>query len=243
MNELWQPKMEYEEYSARKKTISMTFSGRKNTFFCYKRKYKQLNEEQLLALLKEAKENNWTTLDLSDCGIKDLPDELWDITSLKVLYLGNWSGEQDNYNAFSVISEKIGMLENLEAISIRNLQNLKIPKAFKNMPRLTYLDCFGCGFQKIPNNLLNKNIKGIGIACDMVEQVSKICTIKRIEEIYLTGSTVKELPDEIGTLTSLKTLYLYNSDFKEDVIEIQTFYEAMYLKIGKPITYLKFKLT
>ncbi len=36
---------------------------------------------------------------------------------------------------------------------------------------------------------------------------------------------------------------LYNSDFKEDVIEIQTFYEAMYLKIGKPITYLKFRLT
>jgi tRNA (guanine-N7-)-methyltransferase len=35
---------------------------------------------------------------------------------------------------------------------------------------------------------------------------------------------------------------LYSSDFKEDVIEIQTFYESMYLKIGKPITYLKFKL-
>ncbi len=35
---------------------------------------------------------------------------------------------------------------------------------------------------------------------------------------------------------------LYNSDFKEDVIEIQTFYESMYLKIGKPITYLKFRL-
>ncbi len=35
---------------------------------------------------------------------------------------------------------------------------------------------------------------------------------------------------------------LYSSDFKEDVVEIQTFYESMYLKIGKPITYLKFKL-
>lgn len=35
---------------------------------------------------------------------------------------------------------------------------------------------------------------------------------------------------------------LYSSDFKEDVMEIQTFYESMYLKTGKPITYLKFKL-
>lgn len=35
---------------------------------------------------------------------------------------------------------------------------------------------------------------------------------------------------------------LYHSDFTEEVIEIQTFYESMYLKEGKPITYIKFRL-
>lgn len=35
---------------------------------------------------------------------------------------------------------------------------------------------------------------------------------------------------------------LYHSDFTEEVIEIQTFYESMYLKQGKPITYIKFRL-
>lgn len=53
--------------------------------------------------------------------------------------------------------------------------------------------------------------------------------------------------DEVLIPSKREILYntndLYNSDFKEDVIEIQTFYEAMYLKIGKPITYLKFRLT
>ncbi|MEE0267758.1 MAG: tRNA (guanosine(46)-N7)-methyltransferase TrmB [Bacteroidales bacterium] len=53
--------------------------------------------------------------------------------------------------------------------------------------------------------------------------------------------------DEVLIPSKREILYntndLYNSDFKEDVIEIQTFYESMYLKIGKPITYLKFKLT
>lgn len=52
--------------------------------------------------------------------------------------------------------------------------------------------------------------------------------------------------DEVLIPTKREILYntndLYNSDFKEDVIEIQTFYETMYLKIGKPITYLKFRL-
>ena len=53
--------------------------------------------------------------------------------------------------------------------------------------------------------------------------------------------------DEVLIPSKREILYntndLYNSDFKEDVIEIQTFYESMYLKISKPITYLKFKLT
>lgn len=52
--------------------------------------------------------------------------------------------------------------------------------------------------------------------------------------------------DEVLIPSKREILYntnnLYNSDFKEDVIEIQSFYEAMYLKIGKPITYLKFRL-
>ena len=53
--------------------------------------------------------------------------------------------------------------------------------------------------------------------------------------------------DEVLIPSKREILYntndLYNSDFKEDVIEIQTFYEAMYMKIKKPITYLKFRLT
>jgi len=35
---------------------------------------------------------------------------------------------------------------------------------------------------------------------------------------------------------------LYNSDFKEEAVQFQTFYEQKYLSIGKNINYLKFKL-
>lgn len=35
---------------------------------------------------------------------------------------------------------------------------------------------------------------------------------------------------------------LYGSDFKDDVIGIQTFYESMFLQQGKKITYLQFQL-
>ncbi|MFA6201510.1 MAG: tRNA (guanosine(46)-N7)-methyltransferase TrmB [Bacteroidales bacterium] len=35
---------------------------------------------------------------------------------------------------------------------------------------------------------------------------------------------------------------LYNSGFDDDVIDIKTFYEGIYLQQGKPITYIKFEL-
>lgn len=86
MNKLWRVKEQYEEYSSKKRTIAMTFGGRRERILCYERLYKNLNQEQLQQLLKEAKGKEWDTLDLSNCGLADIPDGLWDIKSLKVLF-------------------------------------------------------------------------------------------------------------------------------------------------------------
>ncbi len=211
MEKLWSTEGKLNEYSSKKTSISMTFGGNRSSVLCYERKYTTLDEQQLLLLLKEAKNNNWTTLDLSDCGIEKLPDELWDIDSLRVLFLGNWKSEENHKNTFFELSSKIENLKNLEALSIYGMENLRIPKTFKNLPNLVYLDCFDCNFGKIPYNLLNKNLKAIGIQCLTVEQLTKICQLKKLEELFLSGSLIKELPIETGNLKFLKTLYICNS--------------------------------
>lgn len=211
MEILWREKEDIKEYSTKKVTIANTFGAHYGKVLCYERNYEILNEEQLLQLLKAAKEGEWTSLDLSSCGLKQLPDELWNLQSLKVLYLGNRVGKNDDFNTYNEISEKIGELENLEALSICNLPNIKLPKALKQLPQLTYLDCFGCAFKSIPNNIINKNVRAIGIECFEADELSKICKMKKLEEIFLTGSKLKSLPIEIGNLTLLKRLHLINS--------------------------------
>lgn len=162
-------------------------------------------------MINEAKENNWTMLDISNCGVEQLPAELWSLQSLKALFIGNWITLEENNNTFTEIPEEISNLVNLEALSICNLKNVKIPKAIKNMPKLAYLDCFGCDFSSIPDNLINKGVRAIGIECDTREQLRQVCRMKKLEEIFLTGSKLDCLPDEIGELKKLRTLYLSNS--------------------------------
>ena len=202
--------IKYKEYSVKQYSIGQTFSVKKQIFLPYVRTYEGLTQEQLLNIIRLAKDNNWTALDLTDCGLKSLPDELWEVTSLKLLYIGNMSIEGSK-NKINEISENIEKLINLEALSIANLPSPHIPRAIRKMPKLTYLDCFGCYFDKISDNLLNPRIKSIGIECKNLDQFQQLCKIRKIEEIYLTGSNVTAIPGEIGNLSFLKKLVISRS--------------------------------
>lgn len=202
--------IKYKEYSVKQYSIGQTFSFKKQIFLPYVRTYEELTQEQLLNIIRLAKDNNWTALDLTDCGLKSLPDELWEVTSLKLLYIGNMSIEGSK-NKINEISENIEKLINLEALSIANLPSPHIPRAIRKMPKLTYLDCFGCYFDKISDNLLNPRIKSIGIECKNLDQFQQLCKIRKIEEIYLTGSNVTAIPGEIGNLSFLKKLVISRS--------------------------------
>lgn len=213
MEVLWKEKTNIKEYSTKRVSISNTFGASYDNVLCYERIYENLDKEQLLNLIKDAKENEWTSLDLSNCGLKELPDELWDLQSLKVLYLGNRTrnGECFNANTYNEISERISCLTNLEDLSFCNVSNLRIPKSIKKLPQLTYLDCFGCHFTNISDSLLNRNIKAIGIECFDTDCLAKICKLSKLEELFLTGSELKTLPIEIGNLKLLKKIHLVDS--------------------------------
>ena len=213
-----------KEYSAKKFSIAVTFGGRRKQFISQNKSAGKMTKKDLIQLIKVAKENNWTALDLSDCGIEHIPDELWEVTSLKVLYLGNYSEDEEEKNRYLEISEKIANLENLEALSICNVENVCIPDVVKTMPHLVYLDCFGCEYKSIPENLLNSNLRGIGIDCANPVQLKRICKLKKMVELYLTGADIVELPNEIRNLRNLKRLCIRGtkiSKIPESMIELK----------------------
>lgn len=236
MEMLWEEKKDEKQYSVQRVTISKTFGASRDDILCYERKYSSLDEEQLMQLIRDAKANNWTMLDLSNCALKQLPDELWELHSLKALYLGNRAGRKGNVNTYNEIPSKIGELKNLEALSISYLPNVQIPKSIKQLPNLAYLDCFGCSYKKIPNNLLNRNIMAIGIECFTADELLKLCKIKGLKEIFLAGSQLKSLPIEIGELKSLRALSLVRSRVEQIPESMLNLKNLMYFGIeGTPL--------
>ena len=57
----------------------------------YQRLYDNLTLEQLLELLQDAKRQRWEVLDLSQCGLDSLPDELGELSDLRFINIGNFS--------------------------------------------------------------------------------------------------------------------------------------------------------
>ncbi|NEQ54745.1 MAG: leucine-rich repeat domain-containing protein [Leptolyngbya sp. SIO3F4] len=80
-----------------------------------------MSQEKARALIAEAAEKGWKKLNLAGLGLTELPDELWELTQLKVLILGWYIPKHGNYvgNNLTKLSPEIGQLKNLGALYIR----------------------------------------------------------------------------------------------------------------------------
>ena len=86
MKNLWTPKEKHKIFDPKKHHINDT-CGNYRQYIPYRRNYTTHNDDRLLQLLRDAKEFKWQALDLTNCGLTALPDELWNLPDLKMLYL------------------------------------------------------------------------------------------------------------------------------------------------------------
>lgn len=216
MTKLWDENDNFKKFSADRVRIANIIDKR-NDYLPYVRNYQKLNYNDLLCLIEEAANKKWEVLDLSNTGISKLPEQLFQLTSLKVLFIGNVHNHPnaENYNTIKTIPDDILNLENLEVLSIAQLENVEFSSYIKTLSKLVYLDCFECKFERFPDNLCNKNIRALGIDCANEEIVKRICSLKNIEELYLTRSLIKRLPDNICDLKKLRVLSLASSNVAE----------------------------
>ena len=218
MASLWTPRDDFLTFNSTEHSIAESCGTRAMLFLPYRRKYTYLGSLQLVELIHEAQKYHWHALDLSNCGINDLPDELWTLTDLRILYLGNppylydemgtlsrYTG--DHPNTFSFIPKKIEQLRNLEVLSLSHLPCSIEGDRPLNLPKLHHLDIFDCGFHQIPNALLIPSIEAIGFNCLDESLSDNITNLKKLRSAFLTRSKFKTLPNNFCNLKNLEYLY------------------------------------
>ncbi len=111
--------------------------------------------ELALQRIREAKEQRLTRLDLGNCGLTELPDELFELTWLEELNLntsGHYMDIKDNFrinfltpnkgneNKIYVISQNIKLLKNLKRLFINRMPFLSDLSPLKGLINLEQLD-------------------------------------------------------------------------------------------------------
>ena len=148
--------------------------------------------ELALKLIAEAKEIRKTRLDLGNCGLTELPDELFELTWLEELILKNgwyFGNNYDVLNNLTNIPSQIGKLKNLKKLIV-------------------------CGETDRPwqlidlNNLIElSNLEYIDLSHTQVNDLSPLKNLTQLTVLSLSSTKINDL-SPLKNLTQLTVLYL-----------------------------------
>lgn len=191
-----------------------------------------------LKLINECKATQSKFLDLGNCGLKELPKELFDCVWLEELSLGkyrytdfsqgfsykhqessiNWDiGES---NRLESIPEAIGKLSKLTVLQMwDNLAIAKIPslaalRQLKNLRVLVLKDC------RLTNCLELKHLpqlKAVSLENNNLSQLPELTRLTQLKHLNLSNNTLKDV-STLGALPQLETLVLSNNTSHSEIV-------------------------
>ena len=181
----------------------------------YKRLYRNLTPEELQVLIRDARDNHWTALDLSSCNLRELPDELWTLKDLQILVLGNRPSKQTGtFNHITTIPRSIEGLTNLRCLILDNAGFLTCPgRDPLNLPHLQFLDLGASFFFHYPEALLIPSLLYLDLfrSRNLQELPVRISDLQNLTYLNIGSSDIEALPASISKLTNLRHLDISNT--------------------------------
>jgi len=153
---------------------------------------KPMTRAELLAIIEQARRENWEELDLRRKGITELPPEIGQLKKLKELDLGIDGDEPEEFqNKLTKLPDEIGQLNSLREFSLNSNQLTALPESIGQLTKLQKLD--------LNHNQLTALSESIG-------------QLTSLQTLNLSYNQLTALPESIGQLTSLQTLYLSSNE-------------------------------
>jgi len=186
---------------------------------------------------------------LNNCGLIDWPDELFRLTHLKTLILGNYYNkinystnyfEIDKYlipvknsnNSLRYISPKINKLNNLTHLCLER-NNISIIRNLDGLNKLISLELGGNSIDKIENLNNLSSLELLFLYSNNIKKIEGLESLKNIKKIFLGGNSIQKL-EGLNKCVNLNELYLHNNDINtiEDLPEFNSL-ETLELRSNK----------
>lgn len=127
--------------------------------------------------LDMVKVHGWQTLNLRNCGLSEIPNEVFDYPELITIDLSNDSFcDEELRNKIEMIPDQISNLKKLTRLNIANNKVRTISEQIANLRKLSYLD--------LSNN-------------DLTEVSEKIANMESLRDLKLDNNPFELLPPEI----------------------------------------------
>lgn len=154
--------------------------------------------------IQSAKENALLKLDLSNLNISEIPSELFELTTVKILTLEG--------NDIWEIPNEITKMKSLEVLDLSHNQLVSVPNILNRLPNLKIIETEG-------NPIMGSGLFP-AVEIDEAEVEKRIAEVKKnhSEKLDLTHCGLTSIPEAVFQLTWLKELVLGKSyHAKEDI--------------------------
>lgn len=153
--------------------------------------------EKVLSKIETNKKRKEKKLDISGFGLTTIPQEVFELTHLESLILGDWLS--DNRNQISQIPHEISSLKNLKNIDLRCNRFEIFPIELCSINSIEIID--------LNSNLINR----------IPDEISKLNNLK---ELYLSNNKIEYLPVNFNKLELLNEIELFTNPLIRPPYEI-----------------------
>ena len=153
---------------------------------------------EVLKKIRENQQNQRTKLDLSNCNLDYIPDEVFNLTHLQTLDLSS--------NKLTRIPSAIASLTNLTKLDLTNNQLEKVPSAITNLTTLTVLSLRNNQINYIPNAIENLcNLTELDLSGNEIVMIPPaIAQLTKLIKLDISCNQIQEIPKAIAQLPNLK---------------------------------------
>lgn len=138
-------------------------------------------------------------LDLSNKGISTMPNDIEDLSELRLLDL--------SYNNFSILASEIFSLTKLTHLTLTQNGLTSLPGDIGNLESLINLTVEGNNITSLHENIvLLSNLQTLNVVSNGLTELPSLIGLNNLETIYATSNSLSSLPTTIQSLSALNYL-------------------------------------